>query len=245
MNTSQSQQLELLGASLAEHNYPGYPEHDQRLYMSLGELSTSGSLLPAGPWETSPRQFPTGREQAEFRKQGLQLETNGRPLHPWFVSMATNPNIGVVTGRGAYWNWGPNYTADPIILHENNVLLVRRQDTNLWALSGGFVDPGETGDIAARREAHEESNIVLTDDDLVGEVYRGPVVDLRVTANAWPETTALLYKLSEYQEPDASNDEGTAEAKWWKLDSIGKDVILFGAHQFLLNTALAYERANA
>ena len=242
MNISK-QQLELLGASLAENTYPGYPDREQRLHMAVGELATL-TALPSGPWETTHDEFPTGLEQKQLRQRGYRLEHNGRPLHPWFDDMVTDRAVGVVTGRGFYYHWGPNYTADAVVLHEDNVLLIQRGDTGLWALPGGFVDDGESADTAARREVYEEAAVTLTEADLVRESYRGPVVDLRVTAHAWPETTSFVYRPAERQEPVADATE-TQSARWWQLDAIGKEVILFGAHQFLLQTALDQERLSA
>ena len=62
------------------------------------------------------------------------------PVHP---NIHLNDISSLPEGRGAFWNWGPNYTADPIVLTTEDrpqVLLIRRQDNNMLALPGGFVD---------------------------------------------------------------------------------------------------------
>lgn len=157
---------------------------------------------------------------------------NNLPLHPWFWQMATDPSLGVITGKGFYRHFGANYTADSIVVSGNQILLVRRQDTGQWALPGGFVDEGETAKQAARRELTEETNIKISQPGK--PIYRGPVADIRMTAHAWPETTALLYQIDEAIEPQAGDD--AAEACWFSLDDLPEQ--LFGSHRYLLDLAI-------
>ena len=71
------------------------------------------------------------------------------------------PTCGTTVER--YRN--PFPTVD-IIIRDNNghVLLIERRNEPLgWALPGGFVDYGESLEVAARREAREETSMDLLD----------------------------------------------------------------------------------
>jgi 8-oxo-dGTP pyrophosphatase MutT (NUDIX family) len=235
-------QLELLRANLARGSYPHYPAFHNRLFLEPTDDMTL-SLAEAGPWQidhhpNNPYQeaAPDPETQQRLVTRGLLLDAKGRPLHPWIKAMATDPSIGVVTGKGAYWHWGPNYTADNILLSNNHVLLVKRGDNGMWALPGGHIDPGEDALVAARRELKEETGLGLPVHN--GRVtYRGPVVDPRVTANAWPETTAVLYDLAD-DLPDVQGLDDADDAAWFPLDIVRRGDVLFGSHRFLLDTAL-------
>ena len=57
----------------------------------------------------------------------------------------------------------PIPTVDIIIHHNGGVILIERRNEPLgWALPGGFVDYGESLEVAARREAREETGLELT-----------------------------------------------------------------------------------
>ena len=238
-------QLDLLRRNLAVRTYPHYPAANERFYAEPSDLAKEHGrlVLPDGTWtiDTHPRQrvvehTPDTQTQSVFRQQGLELDSLGRPLHPWMSAMIRDPSIGVVMGKGAYWKWGPNYTADSIVVCRDHILLVKRKDTGLWALPGGHVDPGEAAKEAAPREVAEESGVTIPTDREGLVVYHGPVVDLRATAHAWPETTAFLYQL-EGELPSALGMDDAAEAAWVPLEVINQEDTLFGSHRFLLQQA--------
>ena len=55
-----------------------------------------------------------------------------------------------------------------VILMEQRVLLILRDDFSVWALPGGGVDPGESLVQAAMREVREETGLVVVISRLVG-----------------------------------------------------------------------------
>ena len=60
--------------------------------------------------------------------------------------------------------WGPYVTADIIIEMNGGIVLIERTNPPFgWALPGGFVDRGESLEMAARREAKEETGLDLED----------------------------------------------------------------------------------
>lgn len=239
--------LELLAAQLARITYPGYPMLSERYCTQT--IDPDYVRIPFGSWDTSTHLgdmllSPADKERLSYAD--YNHDSFGRPLHPWLEDMVTRPDIGVVTGKGFYWNWGPNYTADPIItrhdLAEPHVLLIERGDTGQLALPGGFVDAGEDSLVAAIREAKEESFVDLTAlNPLVRPIYDGPLADIRVTAHAWPHTFAYHFALPEntphLPEPNvpyrAGDDANTA--CWIPVSTV--DAHVFGSHKLLIELA--------
>jgi 8-oxo-dGTP pyrophosphatase MutT (NUDIX family) len=184
---------------------------------------------------------PSADETAGFVSMGLQVDhPHGRPLHPWLDDMVCRRDIGVLTGKGAYWNWGPNYTADPIVFRQSGatreVLLIQRGDTGAWALPGGFVEPGDTALQTAVKEAGEETGLDIT--SLAHDarlVYRGPLADLRATAHAWPETTAYLFDATGSDLPEPCGNDDAIDATWVPMAECSD--LLFGSHSLLVGMA--------
>lgn len=136
---------------------------------------------------------------------------SGRPLNP--------TGRQGLEGRGELGKWGPNNAADPIVIAGNEdgarkILLIRRKDTQEWALPGGMVDPGEHVSLTAKRELEEEAGINLADVPAV-EVARGYVDDPRNTDNAWMETVASCMLLDYTPEPQAGDDAD--DSQWFEL----------------------------
>ena len=75
----------------------------------------------------------------------------------------------------------PAPTVDIVIAQPGKgVALVQRRFEPLgWALPGGFVDYGETVEVAAVREAFEETNLTVRLQELLG-VYSDPARDKRL-----------------------------------------------------------------
>lgn len=243
----QQELLVSLRHRLGEQVYPGYPALADRLHSGLGALALTVDdrpVLPDGPWTVQRKsdgpehnEAPSPDDQVAFVQSGLRLDSRGRPLHPWFKAMFADPAIGVVTGRGFYRKWGPNRTADPIVISGDQVLLVERNDTGKLALPGGFIDGDETEEDAARRETLEETGVLLPDTTEGVRVYRGPVADLRVTAHAWPHTAAFLFRVNKDELPRPEGADDARSADWFSVHDV-LERGLFGSHRFLLQRAL-------
>lgn len=145
------------------------------------------------------------------------------PIHPWHTRLTDLPS-----GKGNFYHYGPNYTVDPIVIASEatpKILLIRRGDTGDWALPGGFIDGDETATHAAQRELYEETGITLNDTEPT-IVYEGPVADPRSTLNAWPETTALLWRCGTSLAAQANDD--ARDARWFALSNLPQN--LYGSH---------------
>ncbi|MEH1166509.1 NUDIX domain-containing protein [Micromonospora sp. CPCC 205539] len=60
-----------------------------------------------------------------------------------------------------------------VVSDNGHLLLIERADTGDWGLPGGFMEPGESFEDAARREVREEVGIELDGLDFLG-VFSGP-----------------------------------------------------------------------
>lgn len=213
--------------------YPGYPT--TRLHLDISDTaSLEGIELPHGPWEHTTAPLPTPEESAAFKAKGYQLDSLGRPLHPWALELLKTE--GVVVGKGFYWKWGPNPTADPIVITNEprpRILLIERGDTGAYALPGGFIDGDEPAEAAARRELKEETGLELTQSGIC--VYEGPVADRRTTLHAWAETAAYLFTVDAPAPVEGADD--ARSAGWYPIDELPG--ILYGSHALLVQRAFA------
>lgn len=112
----------------------------------------------------------------------------------------------------------PSVTVDCVVFDDRDrLLLIRRRNppfAGLCALPGGFVDPGETTEAAARRELAEETGLEVRALRLVG-VYSKPGRDPR----GWTISVAYLIAASHHAAV-AGDDAAEVEfrADWRDLD---------------------------
>lgn len=180
------------------------------------------------------RILPKQEETARFIAAGYLIDDKGRPLHPLLSELDSS----IPEGKGGLWHFGPNQTADPIVItceDRPRVLLVTRKDGSL-AFPGGFVDEGEADPIvAAYRELAEETGLGL---DTEGQpVYQGIVNDPRTSANAWIETSAYLFEVPEAVPVRVIDENETNGVDWYYIDNL-KAEQLYGSHADLLQKAL-------
>ncbi len=104
----------------------------------------------------------------------------------------------------------PAPTVDAVILVPGDrVVLVRRRNPPLgWAIPGGFVDEGEPLDVAAAREAEEETGLPVT---LLEQfhAYSDPARDPR------RHTISTVYLATAHGEPRGGDDAAEARAFAW------------------------------
>jgi ADP-ribose pyrophosphatase YjhB (NUDIX family) len=232
--------LALLAGQLAMHTAEGYPDLEGRL--------TSNDPHPLidtnvnATWKVG-QQIPALEERDAIAWLGPPTDDHyRRPVHPWLMDMLPRQDIGVVVGKGPFWRWGPNYTADAVVRQAGHVLLVERADVGMLALPGGFVDYDENGVpepdvVTAARELGEEAHLEVNAAH-GREIFKGPVADIRMTANAWPETTAFLFDLGDNPDlPPLDTSEETNQALWVP-ENEALTASLYGSHQLILRLAL-------
>lgn len=114
----------------------------------------------------------------------------------------------------------PGVTGDTVVVRRVNgrreVLLIRRGRPPFegsWALPGGFLDPFEPPEDAARRELAEETGLVwegpLTVIGGFGRGGRDP--------RGWTVSIAYLAELDQ-PDVDVSGSDDAEDAAWWPLD---------------------------
>ncbi len=99
---------------------------------------------------------------------------------------------------------------------KHEVLLVRRKSQpfkNMWALPGGFLEPYERVEEAARRELYEETGLNVARLELIG-IFDEPARDPR----GHVISVAFLARAGSKAEPRARSD--ATEAKWFSLASL-------------------------
>lgn len=97
--------------------------------------------------------------------------------------------------------------ADALIVDEHGrVLLVQRADDGLWAMPGGWVDPGEDPADAAVRETAEETGLDV-------------VVLALVHTGRRPDSDHFTYRCRITGGSLRSSDE-TLDAQWWALGEV-------------------------
>ena len=99
----------------------------------------------------------------------------------------------------------PVPTVDIIIETEGGIVLIERKNPPFgWALPGGFVDYGESFEAAARREAVEETGLIVTL-TLQFHTYSAPERDAR------QHTASTVYVATASGHPVAADDAQRAE----------------------------------
>jgi ADP-ribose pyrophosphatase YjhB (NUDIX family) len=207
--------------------YAGYPE--RRLIIPTGELAIRNNVLYL-PDHTSEVNHHSNRDGADpallhpivptrelpkldityverWKRLGLGMDQYNRPLHPKWRELITNPQIGVFTGPGFYYLYGPNGTSDAAVyrtpyagapVEDYEWLLIKRRkegatEEGKWALPGGFGEPDDSSVVVtARRELGEETGLTDMGDSAQIIQQRRPA-GRRTTLNSWTENSLVRF----------------------------------------------------
>lgn len=259
-------ELEWIANAMGGERAEGYPAAGDRLRLASPGLRVEGTALivPDGPWhvhdhpnrhtadpdDLDPEVPAAGRDHLEpdlvarWRAEGLAVDQHGRPIHPHWRQLLADPRIGLPTGAGFFWRYGPNATVDPVIYRRRGdgpvqILLIRRRVGGRWALPGGFRDRADaTAEDTARREAAEETGLAAIGGRAEVIAHTRSINPI-VTLHAWLENTVVLIHGDQQYLADTALAPGddAEDARWASLADLD-DLQLFDRHRQHIDTAL-------
>lgn len=100
---------------------------------------------------------------------------------------------------------------------KGEVLLQRRSDSNLWGFPGGAIELGETPELAAIREAKEETGFDVEVGKLVG-LYTD--LDMVYPNGDKAQSILIAFELRIVGGEMRCDKEETLELKWFSLDEM-------------------------
>jgi len=229
-----------------------------RLMVAIGHIE-----IPDGPWHvanhphrtragsrieptaTVDQPIDSGRVN-HWQTQGLLVDTAGRPLHPYASQLLTRHDIGMCTGPGFHYGYGPQLIGNlglrrqRVDMIEYAVVAVERSGQLIWSLPGGYAAPGETSMQAAFREANEEAAIQLS--KIPGSIIQQWPLPLKVrqrdTLHAWTEETFTMVR--SIVDPELAlialfaNDGEARLTRWMGLDEIQAHPDFVGTHKAMI-----------
>jgi ADP-ribose pyrophosphatase YjhB (NUDIX family) len=258
-------ELDAIAQALAQQTWPGYPTPSERLFWNTPGLILKQDTLhvPDGPWHIDGHPNRQGvasslldqevlpgmsARQAistkDWHAESLDTDQYNRPLHPHWQQLLRHPGIGLPTGLGAFYRYGPNSMVDSVVYRLSpektwEFLLIQKANGK-WGLPGGFVEPDDHSPAsAARRELGEETGLV----DLKGTIE--PLVHLlpirqRDTLNAWAEVQVFLVHAEPAYVAQATPLPGDdAIASGWFSENVLSTLPMFDTHTVYIRKALA------
>lgn len=116
----------------------------------------------------------------------------------------------------------PSIAAIVAIIHDDKILLTKREDFEVWCLPGGGVEDGESLAEAAIREAREETGLDVELMRLVGVYSR--------IGGMWNDMHAILFAAEPVGGELKTQPGETIEVAYFPFDKI-PDELLFGHRQ--------------
>ena len=120
------------------------------------------------------------------------------------------------------------FGASVVVERDGNILLILREDFEVWGLPGGMVEPGESSAEAAIREVYEETGVKISLDKLCG-IYNHQLGH---------QVLFFAHALAGEPRPDGHE---TLKVQWFPLDQLPE--LLIGWHRLYIKDALANQAA--
>jgi 8-oxo-dGTP pyrophosphatase MutT (NUDIX family) len=106
---------------------------------------------------------------------------------------------------------------------KNRILLQRRKDNNSWSLIGGAMEPGETFEETAKREAKEEAGITLNKLELI-KIFSGKEMYHKYPNGDEVFNVAGIFFVKDYSGEIVVNDHESHEHKFFDLEEIPEKI---------------------
>lgn len=141
------------------------------------------------------------------------------------------------------WNADVYLTADAVLCAAGHVLLVRRGGEighGLWAIPGGFLNPGERFYTGALRELQEETGFQTLESTMKAAFKGSQVFDHPArSARGRLITNAFFFDLGHVRLPEIKGADDALEAKWVPIDDLPNyESVLFEDHATILSAFL-------
>ena len=135
----------------------------------------------------------------------------------------------------------PNHIGATILIHfEGKVLLESRKDSDRWAFIGGGLLVNETLLECAKREAFEETGIVLADEAVeFCKLYDDPSIIISYPDGNIIRNMMAVYKTTLKQMPDLVCSEESRELRFFSKEEL-KNIKIVETHTPILED-LGYE----
>jgi 8-oxo-dGTP pyrophosphatase MutT (NUDIX family) len=143
----------------------------------------------------------------------------------------TNPTGGTQMAMGEYISKLRSRVGDMELIlvaasvlifdDQNRILLHHRTDNDKWGIPGGYINPGESVEQAARREVMEETGLTLGKLELFG-IYSGEERRVKLPNGHQIANVKIVFSCREY-EGNLSSDNWDGESKdvrFFALDEI-------------------------
>lgn len=191
------------------------------------------------------RQRP-GQEHREERKAGTWGDSEGEIQNTKSLSRNDGPGGcgGIYRASHSFWRlvhwYRLGYIEDiralvgsrPLVVsgvsvlirdRHDRILLHRRRDNGLWAVPGGCLEPGETFEQTARREAFEELNVTIEQLSLLG-AYSGPDFYYHYANGDQVYYVGVAYLARQYVGNVVANPDEVLEVQFFEPTSLPRDL---------------------
>jgi bifunctional NMN adenylyltransferase/nudix hydrolase len=206
-------------------------ELDKQISDVVGPAST---VMLYGSRESFIAHYTGKRQTCELEQDAFISGTDVRKKISARVKASPDFREGVIWA--AYNQYPKVYpTVDVAIWDEDEkkLLMARKPTETLFRFIGGFVDPNESLEQAARREAGEEGHIEVSDPVYVGS---SPVDDWRYRRELDCITTAFFEVNRVFGKPEPDDD--IEELRWFDAATIRKEDLVSN-HGMLLDMLVA------